>query len=79
MIEPNITNFLTKRQVHAQIDELASISALCTEICLETFGRRGDDLLQTSQDWKTNKTQEFVRQIRSRIENVRSQLNGTAI
>jgi hypothetical protein len=51
-----------------QHDELNLIMWLCTEIGLETFGRRGDELVQTSQIFNNNKTHEFVRDIRKRIE-----------
>jgi hypothetical protein len=74
MKETNIANGSLGFSVHAHTKELAFISALCTEIGCGTFGRRGDELLQTSQDWQRNKTLEFVREIQTRVNNVRAQL-----
>ena len=51
----------------AQRDELTLIRKMCVEIGLETFGRRGPDLVETSQQWKRNKALEGVAQIEKRI------------
>jgi hypothetical protein len=53
-----------------QTEALKKASRLCVEIGLQTYGRRGEQMTQTTVDWKLQKAEALVREIHTLIRKV---------